>query len=240
MAPFSSLRKLLRPARRTWNTARDVIFGTQRDHLARCHGVIHVGANDGLEPTADGRAQLTYADTDLLVVWIEPIPEVYRSLTENIAAYPKHTAIQALISDADGDERILHVANNQGLSSSIFDLHLHRDIWPHIGYVRDIPLRTETLSMALERAGVRVSDYDALVLDTQGSELLILKGAARLLPQFRYIVTEAADFEGYKGGATLDEIKVFLRPFGFKPINYALQAVHPSGGRSYDVLFRRR
>lgn len=237
---LSSLRGLLRPVRRTWNSARNVIFGTQRDHLERCRGIIHVGANDGLELTADGRVQTTYADTDLLVVWIEPIPEVYRSLIENIADYPKHTAIQALISDADGDERVLHVASNNGLSSSIFDLHQHRDIWPDIGYVRDIPVRTETLPAALERAGVRVTDYDALVLDTQGSELLILKGAVSLLPRFRYIVAEAAEFEVYKGGARLEEIKAFLRPFGFKPINYDLQAIHPSGGRCYDVLFKRR
>jgi hypothetical protein len=87
-------------------------------------------------------------------------------------------AIKALITDKDGDRRTLHVANNDGQSSSIFDLHLHRDIWPDIHYLRNIEMVSCTLPTALREAGIDPRPYDGLVLDTQGSELLILKGAS--------------------------------------------------------------
>jgi FkbM family methyltransferase len=232
MDSYRRFRKLLRPVRRAWNGALKRIFGNPREHIERARGIIHVVANVG-------QARDDYAGAGLPVVWIEPIPEIYRTLVANIAGYPDQTAIQALVTDTDGDERVLHVANNDGQSSSIFDLHQHRDIWPDIGYIRDITVRTETLPTALERSGVRVQDYDALVLDTQGSELLILKGAATLLPSVRYVVTEAAEFEAYKGAATLDEIKDFLREFGFRAAHHRVQVTHPNGGRFYDVIFRR-
>jgi FkbM family methyltransferase len=93
------------------------------DFLRSYSGVIHVGANSGQERTL-------YAQHGLNVVWIEPIPEVYAALTDNIVGYPRQTAINALITDKDGETYTLHVANNEGASSSILDLHDHRDIWP--------------------------------------------------------------------------------------------------------------
>ena len=55
-----------------------------------------------------------------------------------------------------------------------------------------------------------MSKYDALVLDTQGSELLVLKGAAGLLPNIKYVQAEVADFESYSGACRqLAETDVF-------------------------------
>ena len=58
------------------------------------------------------------------------------------------------------------------------------------------------------------SAWDALVMDTQEPELLILKGAEPMLSQFKYIKTEAADFESYVGGTT--ETHGLTRPEEFQ------------------------
>jgi hypothetical protein len=43
--------------------------------------------------------------------------------------------------------------------------------------------------------GLIPTPIDAIILDTQGSELLILKGAQATLRQASYVKVEAADFE---------------------------------------------
>ncbi len=209
-----------------FNTAEPV------DFLRSCSGVIHVGANSGQE-------RELYARYGLNVVWIEPIPEVYVALADNIVGYPSQTAINALITDKDGETYTLHVANNEGASSSILDLHDHRDIWPDVHYVRDIVVFSATLPAALHRAGVSLRDYDALVMDTQGSELLVLRGAAPMLRGFKWIKTEAADFEAYKGCTTVSELVDYLRPFGFRLHHKDQFATRTAGGAYFDILFKR-
>ena len=170
--------------------------------LRHCTGVIHVGANSGQE-------RELYAQHGLNVVWIEPLDEPFRALKENIARFPHQIAIQALVTNKDGDRHILHVANNEGALSSILEFNQVNDIWPDIHYVRDIEMPSVTLPTALE--GIDLACYDALVIDTQGTELLILEGAAPLLPRFKYIKTEAADFELYKNCASERDIIRFLK-----------------------------
>src|SRR5262249_48597685 len=119
------------------------LYGEPDDYLRLCSGVIHVGANIGQERD-------NYARYNLKVAWIEPIPELFETLRQNIHPLPEQVAINALIADQDGKPYTLHVANNDGASSSILDLHGHKDIWPHVHYIRDIAMKSSTLKTALE------------------------------------------------------------------------------------------
>jgi FkbM family methyltransferase len=177
-------------------------------YLGSCSGVIHVGANCGQERDL-------YARHRLPVVWIEPLNDQFESLKSNICGLANQIAIRALITDRDDELRILHVANNAGQSSSVLELHLHKEIWPNIHYVNNVEMRSSTLPTALNTAGIDIAAFDALVLDTQGSELLALRGAASILAQFKFVKTEAADFESYKGCATVSEISHFLAKHKF-------------------------
>src|SRR5262245_1347455 len=90
-------------------------------------GVIHVGASFGQERDI-------YADAGLPVSWIEAIPEVYESLQGNLVGrYANQKAICALVTDEDDAEVEFYIANNGGMSSSIFPLGDHKHIWPDIG-----------------------------------------------------------------------------------------------------------
>lgn len=160
-------------------------------------------------------------------------------LVRNIIPYPNQRALNELITDADNQNVTLHVANNQGASSSILDLHQHKDIWPDVDFVHDISCTSKTLPKALQDADIDATALDALVLDTQGSELLVLKGSAPLLSGFRYIRTEAADFEAYKDCATVASIEAYLAGFGFKLVRKDTFAKRQAGGTYFDVLFER-
>ena len=198
--------------------------------LADVRGVIHVGANAGQERDLYDRHGLD-------VIWIEPIPDVFAELERNIVGYPRQRAFQGLFSNRHGDEIELKIANNNGASSSILDFGEHKEIWPEVKYTDTLSLKSQTLAWFLRHHKIDAAAYDALVVDTQGSELLILQGAGEALRNFRYIKTEAADFEAYRGGCTLKDLDAFLRVRGFTEVRRDAFAQNKTGGTYFDVLY---
>ena len=104
-------------------------MGGQAEHsyLRQVRGVIHVGANEGQERDL-------YAAFGLNVIWIEPIPEVFQVLRDNISELQTQRALNYLVTDEDGKEYEFHIANNGGASSSILDFSKHKEMWPGIRY----------------------------------------------------------------------------------------------------------
>jgi FkbM family methyltransferase len=217
---YKSLRKLYR---RT--------LGPDR-YLRQASGVIHVGANAGQE-------REIYDLFHLDVIWIEPIPEVFEELQSNISSFPKQRAYQCLLTDVDGGAYTFHVASNEGESSSVYDLSKHKEMWPEIHYSRDLHLRSTTLRALLHKEQIDLSRFQSLVMDTQGSELLVLKGAADVLSSFRFIKTEAADFEAYKGCCTADELTAFVARYGFSEYRRYAGRSMPGVGTYWEILYRR-
>jgi len=195
-------------------------------------GVLHVGGNMGQEIK-------DYAALDLPVLWIEPIPEVFATLEKNIAPFPKQRAIQALITDKDGAEYQFNVANNDGGSSSIFDFKEHRELWPDVEFERTIQLESVTLPTLFKQHDIDPSGFGALMIDTQGSELLVLKSLGPMLSNFSYVKTEAADFEAYDGGCTLEEIDSLLLEHGFIQDMCKPAAKLKGSGTYFEVLYRK-
>ncbi len=118
------------------------------DHVT---GVIHIGANLGQEAPA-------YAQKDINVLWIEPIPEIFSQLVVNISDYPDQLAAQALLLDEDGKSLTLHIANNDGASSSILPFKDHKQIWPDVQDVDAISLDSTTLPRRLDDLTLSISN----------------------------------------------------------------------------------
>ena len=201
--------------------------------LSRCRGVVHIGANTAQE-------RRVYAERDLPVWWIEALPQAEDSLRANLSPYPKQRYTIALLTDQNGQEYDFGISNNGGQSSSIFDLADHRLIWPTVGYLGSMRMRSTTFPKLVEREGIDLALYDALVLDTQGSELLVLQGMDELIRQFEWIKTEAADCNLYEGGCRMPDLDEYLNPYGFVQVTRDVGGHHPDVGKVYDVLYRRR
>jgi len=201
-------------------------------------GVIHVGASTGQE-TSDSGIKF-YDSYDLNVVWVEPIPSVYNILKQNIKNFKKQYALNALISDVEGKEYDFFITNNNGESSSIFELAEHRDIWPNVSCIGKATMIGRTLTALLTENEINIDDYDCLVLDTQGSELLVLSGCIDILSKFKYINMEVADFESYKDCCKLTEVDAFFKENGFKRTNLTpWNKGHPTGDY-YDALYIKK
>ena len=209
--------------------------GRQRfdDFLFQIPGLVHVGAHTGQE-----RAR--YALHGLKVLWVEPIAEMFEELSANIAPYPEQRAIRELLTDRDGVEYDFSISSNKGASSSILPLAQHREMWPTVDYVEQRRLRGITLGTLFKREGISTRDYQALVLDVQGAELMVLNGAGDLVREFRFVQAEAADFEIYKGGAQLKDLQEYLRRAGFVELRRRQFNHQPAIGTCWDVVWERR
>lgn len=201
--------------------------------LDRVRGVIHIGANTGQESDY-------YASKGLKVLWIEPIPCVFQRLAGNISGINGQSAVCELLSDRDGELVTLNIASNDGASSSIMKLKEHKILWPDVDYVDSIERTTKTLDTLVKELQLDLFAYNSLVLDTQGSEMLVLKGALSLLPQIAYVKTEVPDFEAYEGCPLLGEFTEFMRSNGFRLVSKRASAASSKMRAYYDVTFRKQ
>ena len=201
--------------------------------LSEAKGVIHVGANVGQERD-------TYSKHNLNVLWVEPNPSVFERLQSNVASFNKQKAVQALVTDTDGKRFEFHISSNRGLSSSILPLKDHKEIWPEVDYDSSIALTSTTLTTLLRENSIEVSNFDCLVMDTQGSEMLVLQGAIQILHHFKYIKTEVANFESYAGCCQLGDVQEFMGNNGFEESLSQIFARKEGIGSYFDVVFKRK
>lgn len=173
----------------------------------RARSVLHVGAHEGQERDV-------YRDYGAeRAVFVEPLPAVFERLQANIAPFPGFEAAQAVCSDKDGERITFNVASNEE-SSSILDLGKHKEFFPDIDFRGSFEATTRTVDSLVAELFPQ-HGFNVLVLDTQGAELKILQGAAKLLETLDVIYTEVNEEPLYEGSCTLVDLIEYLKPLGF-------------------------
>ena len=199
-----------------------------RIYLSSSRSIIHVGANYSKE-------RFLYDAFGVRVLWIEALPDVFLTLSNNLHGFRNQTALRALASDKAGQKVQFRVSSNDCASSSMFDFALHKELWPNVKMQNTLFLETQTLDDAI---GSKI-DFDALVLDVQGAELKVLQGAHNCLQSVRFIKAEVANFNAYEGGCTEMELTPFLEEAGFVEHAREVFAEMTGVGHYSDVLFER-
>ncbi|MDT9340534.1 FkbM family methyltransferase [Trichodesmium erythraeum 21-75] len=178
--------------------------------LPKPEGIIHVGAHFGQEAPA------YQAIGTQCCVYIEPIPTAFEKLKCNVEKIPNHFPIQALCSDLDGQKVTFNVSAGDGQSSSVFPLGNIKRLYPRMRYIDELKLETRSLDRIIT-SEFPSHNFDLLVMDTQGSELNILKGSNGLLTtQLKYIYSEVSTEPLYQGSCNFEEITAFLKLYGFR------------------------
>jgi hypothetical protein len=88
--------------------------------------------------------------------------------------------------------------------------------------VSEIVIITKTLDDFLAENMTTSDKFEFLILDTQGSELEILKGGLEFLQEVKYVLCEVSERELYKEGAHHSEIKLFLKQKGFEEMAFRI------------------
>jgi len=166
-------------------------------------GILHVGAHECEELNVYEK----YLSRDK-ILWVEALED---KVILSKQMYPNIIIEEAVISDKE--EIVTFHRSNNGQSSSILELGLHKDFHPHVWYVNTFQKQTTLLYKILDN--YTSIPFNFVNLDIQGVELKALKGMESYLSNIEYIYTEVNSDYVYEGCALIGEIDEYLVKFGF-------------------------
>jgi FkbM family methyltransferase len=218
----------LPPLRDVPNVVERLLF--KRDDAS----VIDVGAADG-EFAATVLKIVPRAE----VLCVEPIPRNLSVLTGRFRGFNVEV-VQAAAGALDG-EVTFHETAHPDCSSILTPAARCNVEFPKVtneAAVYKVPMkRLDTIVSGRAIGGEKI---DLLKVDTQGSELLVLKGAEQTLPKCKHVLLEISFLPLYEGQASFEEVMMFLFSRGFRLVDYV------EGARSHvtrelmqmDLLYR--
>lgn len=175
--------------------------------LSRSRGVLHIGAYEAEE-------RFQYSRFGLKVMWIEALPDTFEILKSNINSFKNQTAMNVILGDRNLDSVDFNVSNN-GQSSSLLKFSDGNGFQGVVtSRVIQAPMRTLN---SLEK-DIPFSDLDFWVIDVQGAELLVLRGASEALKSCQTLLVEVSTTQFYQGGVLWSELLGFLENAGFIPL----------------------
>ena len=169
-------------------------------------GVIHIGAYRAEERPLYLSAGIKN------IIWIEADPRLAEWLQEHC----DEPVFNYAICHLDHAEGRLHIATNDGASSSLLWPKEH--LWKHpgIGFGATISVPTLTLDTLIAERGVEIEDFNFVNMDIQGAELSALHGMTKTLPHIDAVYTEVNFLEMYEGCGLVDELDGFLAGYKFE------------------------
>lgn len=166
------------------------------------------------------------------VIWIEANPALIPTIESRIADLPGHRVFNYAACDRDDDEVSFNIIysddrTNPGCSS-LLELKKHKEYYPHIRKIGFVPAKTITIDTLLARNNYSPKDFNAVSIDVQGAELMVLKGMKTVLPHVDILRAELSFEELYEGCALAHEIDEYLEQFGLTRTH--TEMLHPSWG----------
>jgi FkbM family methyltransferase len=189
-------------------------------------GIIHIGAHDGKE------IALYKAMGTQRILFVEANPVVFERLKANIAGHPNVQAANCAISNYNGMVNLRVTSFDQ--SSSILPLKRHQEIYPYIAEIHQISVQSRTLDTLLQELKINPAEFNVLVIDIQGAELLALQGSVTVLKHIEAIATEVNYEELYEGCALINQVDDFLETHDFERVE-TTTPFHPSWGDAFYV-----
>ena len=187
-------------------------------------GILHMGAHRGTESAV-------YDWFHKKTLWIEANPKIYTDLKNNINIYINQKAYNILLHEFDNEVFSFNISNNDGASSSIYNFGAE-SLKDNLEMVETIKLKSKKIDTFFLQESIQAKDYDFWVMDIQGAELPVLKGAQKSLESCNFIYVEVSSGDFYKNGTQWSELKNFLKKKNFEN-QWEPQDKHK------DILFKK-
>lgn len=187
-----------------------------RKYNIKSTGVIAVGAHFGEEYDEYVSNGIEH------IVFIEPCEKAFSVLRDRFHSNHKVMKIKAACSDYAGKAIMFTGDNtiNKGQSNSLLKPDKHLFLHPEVEFDRTEEVRVETLSNLVAMikpaawGGYKwIEGCKLLVMDTQGTEGRVIKGAMEILGYFDYIYTEINFDSVYENCTLADELDSLLHDF---------------------------
>jgi FkbM family methyltransferase len=192
----------------------------------RPNRVIHVGAWEGVDVP-------DYLELKIpKITLIEALPEKAKLLKNNYATHENVEIFEFAASDRSG-EFVTFYPLNYGSSSLLKpNLDSLREIFPDFTEMESIKVQT----LKLDDIGISSADQILLIIDVQGAELQVLKGAVSALGKTLLIKVEVSTVEYYEGQSYQSQIEQFLESHNFVKISQRISNTLGQG----DAIFARK
>lgn len=164
-------------------------------------GVIQAGAHTGEEIPDLLRC------TDGIIHLFEPSLMAYGKLKAASMINPRLRPYRYALGSFSGTIHLNTEIANKGQSNSLLTPALHKDYYPDIVFKERELVSIELLDC------FEIHGCNFFVMDVQGYELEVLKGATETLKGIEYIYTEVNREELYEKCAMVDELDNFLFDF---------------------------
>lgn len=237
-----------KPDTRLYHYVKDVFFTGSTEHLYKAVRLIKT--RGPAPPPAviidvggfDGGTSLYFAEQfkELEVHCVEPNSRMIARLREVEASHPRIHVKHMALGRERGTAR-LHVTSNN-VSSSINELNraeISKQPEVFQGWLAEEASEEIEVS-TLDEEFKECESVLLIKLDTQGTELDVLRGGAETLKRTRFILTEMNNHEMYKGGCQYYEVDAFLRAQGFRLADIVVTYRAASGLQEFDALYERQ
>lgn len=169
-------------------------------------GVLHIGAHFGQE------AEAYWNEGIRNILFIEAHRPTYKRLCQNMLKFPGVIAVNACISDKDGEIVPFSIASNEGQSSSMLEFETHSQEHPTVVFTEKTRLQTARIDTIFKDRKFDPSLYNFVNIDIQGAELMALKGMD--LSNIDYAYIEVNEKHLYKNCPLVGEIDAYLSERG--------------------------
>ncbi len=189
-------------------------------------GVIHVGSND-----ADEHGH--YMDCGIeRFVYIEPCKDAFDALSKRIT--DSRAILINVACGAEEKEMTMYVSHqNKGMSNSLLEPVLHLSQHPEVVFDDKEVVKMTTL----DSLPIKQEEYSLLVMDVEGYESEVIKGAKKTLSNIDVIYSEIQRGETRKGNMLIDEFEEMLLWEGFEKVEEYWPSPNFTWG---DAVFVRR
>jgi len=174
-----------------------------KKYSIKADGCIHVGAHHAQEHPDYVAAGIKR------FIYIEPCATTFNVLKNKFAAHHHIQLLNVACGEVECEQVMYTGSQNEGQSNSLLKMQKHLQIHPGI----TLP-NTELVTVKrLDSLGLAHKGYQLLVMDCQGFEGRVLKGATETLKQVNYIYTEVNKDFVYEGCTLVDELDALLHEF---------------------------
>ncbi len=158
----------------------------------------------------------------------EPVPSNYKIASQNIKRYGLEKSItlnEIALSDTSGTA-MLHLSSGTpkdievqpnwdygNKSSSLLQPGKTLKVVPWLKFNETVEVRTQTLDDYCN--ALSITKIDVVHMDVQGAELMVLRGAEKMIKNIAAIWMEVEAVELYKGQPLKNEVEQFMKQAGF-------------------------
>ena len=178
-------------------------------------GVFQVGANTGQEING------FFSQGLKIGVFVEPLQDPFKILEKKVLSHEGFFAVNALCAEIADKAFPFYASDGAGASSSILKPLGHLIEHPSVKFetkpIIILSTTVDRIAADLKAQGHInfINQIDMIYLDTQGSELSVLRGAEEFLKQVKYIFTEVSHGGLYENDVNHKELTGFLESRGF-------------------------